>query len=492
MNKIIQTRYQKIVKRFFDKKCKVVTTCDEYIKITDEFKKINIIASCGHNIDNVYIHTFFNRNSGTRCKECVKKDTINILKSKTINCFETDFLAFNILKENLQDFIVEKTVEGCLVDIIIKPKNNTNNFLPIQLKSTLEKNFNCYSFSGLTKDKYKNMIIILVCVNEKICWVLNNENITSKFKINIGMKSKKYGKFQIDITKLNEMFIKLYNEKQEMINTKEHFNNPINIYQKREHEYRQIRTSKINFLDFVDPLLDSQQYDFTINNMKVQEKVCGIRKDRNQYTCQLVKNNGVVNGKRTHINYMLGDNDFYWINIPDNNTFYIFPEKVLYDMDKINTNKKVTLNIPFDDTNYWTNKYKFYYNNLDKTKILEILNTKYIIKNKVESKMIINDNIILVDNLNKLVPDVIIKDTKITPTNKCVDCTVAIKALSTRCNQCNYKFITKNSIIKTNRPTLEQLEQDIKDLKYITKVASKYNVSDNSIRKWIDKYKKLI
>jgi hypothetical protein len=289
------------------------------------------------------------------------------------------------------------------------------------------------------------------------------------------MKSKKYGKFQIDMTKLNEMFIKLYNEKQEILNTKEFFNNPINIYQKREHEYRQLRTSKINFLNFVDPLLDSQQYDFTINNMKVQEKVCGIRKDRNQYTCQLVKNNGKINNKRTHINYMLGDNDFYWINIPDKNTFYIFPEKVLYDMDKINTNKKVTLNIPFDDTNYWTYKYKFYYNNLDKTKILEILNTKYIIKNKVESKMIINDNIILVDNLNKLVPDVIIKDTKITPTNKC-----------------NYKFITKNSIIDTNRPTLEQLEQDIKDLKYITKVASKYNVSDNSIRKWIDKYKKLI
>lgn len=63
---------------------------------------------------------------------------------------------------------------------------------------------------------------------------------------------------------------------------------------------------------------------------------------------------------------------------------------------------------------------------------------------------------------------------------------------STRCNQCNYKFITKNSIIDTNRPSLEQLEQDIMNLKHIAKVACKYNVSDNSIRKWIDKYKKLI
>ena len=45
MNKIIQTRYQEIVKRFLDKKCKVVTTCEEYIKLTDEFKKINIIVN---------------------------------------------------------------------------------------------------------------------------------------------------------------------------------------------------------------------------------------------------------------------------------------------------------------------------------------------------------------------------------------------------------------------------------------------------------------
>ena len=80
MNKIIQNRYNEIVKRFLDKKCKVVTTYEEYYKITDKFKKINIIASCGHNIDNVYIHTFFNRNSGDRCKECVKKDTKHILK----------------------------------------------------------------------------------------------------------------------------------------------------------------------------------------------------------------------------------------------------------------------------------------------------------------------------------------------------------------------------------------------------------------------------
>ena len=64
------------------------------------------------------------------------------------------------------------------------------------------------------------------------------------------------------------MFIKLYNEKHELLNTKEYFNNPINIYQQREHEYRQLRISKINFINFVDPLIDAQEYDFTINNMR--------------------------------------------------------------------------------------------------------------------------------------------------------------------------------------------------------------------------------
>ena len=40
-------------------------------------------------------------------------------------------------------------------------------------------------------------------------------------------------------------------------------------------------------------------------------------------------------------------------------------------MNKINMNNLATLSINYDDTNMWTNKYKFYYNNfhLQKSKI---------------------------------------------------------------------------------------------------------------------------
>lgn len=409
MNKNIKNdkkaMFEDIVKKFLNKKCTILTTYEEYEKNTEKYKKFNIIASCGHVVNDVYKHTFFNRNSGERCKDCVKKDTAHILKSKPLTPFDTQYLSENLLKKSLPDFIVEKTVEGCLVDIIIKPKNlkNNNLYLPIQLKATLEKNFNCYSFGKITKDKYANMVIVFICISEKLFWVLENKDIDTKIKINIGATSKKYGKFQVDITKLNDTFKRIYNDNINILNTKEYFNIPINIYQQREYEYRKIREESLKFINFIIPLVDGQVYDFLINNKKVQEKVCGIRKGRNQYLCQLSKNTTRENNKRKHINYELGDNDFYWINLPDKNTFYIFPEKILYDMNKIDMNNLATLTIPYNDTNLWCNKYKFSYNNPDKEKIEAILCKEYIIKNKlISEKIIYTDENILLDKLNKL------------------------------------------------------------------------------------------
>lgn len=404
MNKL--TYYNELVKRFANKKCKLLTTYEDYSKMIDKYKKVNIMGICGHNIDDVYIHTFFNRDSGSRCKDCVKKDTKRILKSKPLSSNDIDYLAYKILKDNLPDFEIEKTHEGCLVDLIIRPKNELL-YLPIQLKSTLEINFNCYSFCKISKDKYKDMIIVFICISEELFWVLENKDINVKSKINIGNNSEKYGKFQINKTSLNEKFINLYNINKNILNTKEFFNVPISIYQKREYEYKKLRISKVYFIKFIDPLIDGQVYDFLISNKKVQEKVCGIRNDRNLYTCQLIKNNGRINNKRKFLNYELGDNDFYWIHLPDKNTFYVFPEKILYMMDKINTNKLITLNIPYDDTYHWTHKYKFYYNTINNVsqsiKLLCILNATYIIKNKVDNNDIITDAIILVEQLSRYV-----------------------------------------------------------------------------------------
>jgi len=93
MNKINDKTksYNELIKLFAYKKCKILTTCEEYTKIEENFKKINIIASCGHEVKNVYVHMFLNRKSGTRCKECVKKDTKKILKAKEIQTIDIEY-----------------------------------------------------------------------------------------------------------------------------------------------------------------------------------------------------------------------------------------------------------------------------------------------------------------------------------------------------------------------------------------------------------------
>jgi prophage antirepressor-like protein len=71
--------------------------------------------------------------------------------------------------------------------------------------------------------------------------------------------------------------------------------------------------------------------------------------------------------------------------------------------------------------------------------------------------------------------------------NKCIDCNVQIMQDSTRCNKCSGKLRFMNS--SKDRPSYEQLKEDLKISNY-TKVGKKYNVSDNTIRKWIKKYEK--
>ena len=71
---------------------------------------------------------------------------------------------------------------------------------------------------------------------------------------------------------------------------------------------------------------------------------------------------------------------------------------------------------------------------------------------------------------------------------KCKDCNINIFKTSTRCKSCSakYNFQKKGKKI----PTYEQLQQDLKELKYNTVVGKKYGVSDNCVRKWIQRYEK--
>ena len=74
--------------------------------------------------------------------------------------------------------------------------------------------------------------------------------------------------------------------------------------------------------------------------------------------------------------------------------------------------------------------------------------------------------------------------------NTCIDCSCNIFKTSTRCVPCSSKHNAKTAKRKVpNRPSLEQLEEDLKNLP-CTKVGKKYGVCDNTIRKWISNYKK--
>jgi hypothetical protein len=499
MNKshTIAEKYNILSERFTNKQCTLITTLEEYTKNEDKYKKVNIIASCGHKRNDVFIHDFFNKGCGNRCNDCVKKETKDKVINKEVKTNEIEYLAYNLFKDNLHDFEVIRTNEGCIVDIIIKPKNkvfsNNELYLPIQLKSILSplstefnnNNTKLYSFNGLIKDRYKNMVILLICIQEKKFWILDNDNLQTDGKISIGKTSDTYSKYRVDITNINSKFIELYDKNKSWYNTKEHFNTSNNIYQQIEKEYNILRKTKLDFITFTKPFIDMQAYDFLIGTRRVQEKVCGIRKDRPEYRCLLSRSNGYKNGKLLKKGYKLGDNDFYWFNLPDMNTFYIIPEKILYDMNKIGDDKIKMLYIPFNDTDHWLYDYKFYYDKPDKKKILNLLD-KYNHNNNI-----ILDEQKYLENLRKLIPEYVEEIEVIKEIKSCIDCMKEILDLSTRCRKCYDKYKLKTSIINSNRPSLEQINADLKELKTFVKVGLKYNVSDNCIRKWIRKYSSL-
>jgi prophage antirepressor-like protein/predicted GIY-YIG superfamily endonuclease len=121
--------------------------------------------------------------------------------------------------------------------------------------------------------------------------------------------------------------------------------------------------------------------------------------------------------------------------------------------------------------------------NIDKPKSLiqHILDSKINNNDQVNSTQIINSNI-TINELNE-------------PNNKnksCLDCGCDIYFTSIRCGKCKNKKRLLDSLANNSRPSLAQLEADLQTEKSYVQVGKKYGVSDNCIRKWINKYKSLI
>ena len=101
----------------------------------------------------------------------------------------------------------------------------------------------------------------------------------------------------------------------------------------------------------------------------------------NECIFQLCKNNGRKNGKQNQIQYDIGDNDFYWLNCDNKKTFFVVPEKILIDkgvvgnrIDKKSIFLKITIKEVLHKISNWLQPYMFDYENIDKDRLLGVIN----------------------------------------------------------------------------------------------------------------------
>lgn len=94
------------------------------------------------------------------------------------------------------------------------------------------------------------------------------------------------------------------------------------------------------------------------------------------------------------------------------------------------------------------------------------------------------DNNEIEDNNNQINEEILIEKEY---SNNCIDCGDVISKKAKRCTVCVYKNRFNKASI--NRPSLDKLKNSVNQFGYV-KTAAKYKVSDNTIRKWINKYEK--
>ena len=204
-------------------------------------------------------------------------------------------------------------------------------------------------------------------------WLIPYEDVNGFKTIGVAQKSK-YNKYEAN----NETLLEKLGNYYETLNKFEFdvLNIPTSKCQKQEQEYRKIRETKLNFIEFKNNIMEGFVYDFMIGSKKVQEKVGTIAHDNpNSYSFQLTKYDCRIDGKCKNKSYEKGDNDLYWLNCK-NGKFYVIPEDALLENGYIGKEcKKEKLYVsPTNQNTCWCNEYLFDYNNIDKEKLLKLIN----------------------------------------------------------------------------------------------------------------------
>ncbi len=220
-------------------------------------------------------------------------------------------------------------------------------------------------------------------------WILNGiKNIPNN--ITISTKKSIYDIYEIGTADLSSYLIQLFNSNCIKF-TFDEINTPITIQCRQEQDFKKFRERLFPNLDFQYPECNARVYDVIINKyFKVQDKViCIHTKNRNNkidtyYITALYRQKNIL--------YKLGDNDYYWLFLPDKSGAYIIPELILYNHNLIsNSHTDVKGNIlylhpyPKDNITYktlWLNKYLYFF---DKQKDIAKIESLFINNNTVKN-----------------------------------------------------------------------------------------------------------
>ena len=358
-----------VVDAIFKKhKCTLLMSEEEFnLKKRFVKEKYKYIASCGHHHEKL-LDTFKHRSQGVNCPKCVLlKQSINQTEKcklnplSNLNLEHTSLVYFrNIIKDK---FDIKINGEACLADCCIKPKNITEDlWLMVQMKSTAKPRSKSYCFD--CHSNYINCIIMCICASDEKMWVFDGNTIITK-NISIGLGKSKYDEFEITTDTIHDKLTYYYNTLPKY--DFETIDTPINPQHKLEREYRIYRETMIPCINFIRNERHGLVYDFIINGLKIQEKVCSKKKNRNGTEFHLNKSNGKVDRIHQMVSYQKGDNDFYWLNVNDKKYFYIIPEDELIIRNYINVDKTTTITLTPNSkkgNNIWANEYLFDYTNI--------------------------------------------------------------------------------------------------------------------------------
>jgi len=370
--------YELLHKVFLEKECQLQLTEEEYSQINIlKNTRLYFRAKCGHNSSASFTN-FMYKNTGIICWDCnLKNCSQKMTKYKNSHIGESLILAFllNIINPV---FDIQKTNEGCVADLIIKPKDNEKDeWLKIQLKTTEKLNHGIYVFSGINKN-YENCLILCSCLPDHKIWMIPHCEIKHLISLSIGKTNSIYNKYLVAIENITDELYKHYQSY--ILSERDECMKPISLQQYQEIEFSERRINRLDFLNFKKSQIDGEVYDFILNGFKHQEKVATYIMKKDCHIIHLCKHNGTENKKNKWQFYHINDNDFYWFWIKDRSFFYIIPASILlkYDCitDSIKEGNKIILLYPHrkSETKYnFLDDYKFDLDHLDKERLLELL-----------------------------------------------------------------------------------------------------------------------